>query len=50
MICLYSGGDVVGILLSSDATVEEAEDPGVRNVFDNSDNRVSGLTTLGDFQ
>jgi hypothetical protein len=42
MICLYSGVDVDGIP-SSEATVEEADDPGVRNVFDNSDNRFSGL-------
>ena len=39
---LYSGAEVVG-RPSSDATVEDAEEPGVRNVFDSSERRVSGL-------
>ena len=40
---LYSGVLLVVGIPSSEATVEEAEDPGVRNVFDSSDSRVSGL-------
>jgi len=39
---LYSGVDVMG-RPSSEATVEDAEEPEVRNVFERSDNRVSGL-------
>jgi hypothetical protein len=40
---LYSGVLDVAGRLSSEATVEEADEPGVRNVFDSSDRRVSGL-------
>jgi hypothetical protein len=40
---LYSGVLDVAGRLSSEATVEDAEEPGVRNVFDSSDRRVSGL-------
>jgi len=40
---LYSGVLDAAGRLSSEATVEDAEEPGVRNVFDNSDRRVSGL-------
>ena len=43
MICLISGVDTVGGTPSSGAIVDEAEDPDVRTVLDNSDNRVSGL-------
>ena len=40
---MYSGADVGGILLSSEATVDEADDPEVLKVWDNSDSLSSGL-------
>jgi hypothetical protein len=43
MICLISGVDIGGITASSGAMADEAEDPEVRTVLDNSDKRVSGL-------
>jgi hypothetical protein len=43
MICLISGVDIGGITASSGAMTDEAEDPEVRTVLDNSDKRVSGL-------
>lgn len=43
MICLISGADTVVGTPSSGAMVDEADDPEVRTVLDNSDNRVSGL-------
>jgi len=43
MICLISGVDTFVGTPSSGAMVDEAEDPEIRTVLDNSDNRVSGL-------
>jgi hypothetical protein len=45
MICLNSGVDTEA-MPSSEATVDDPEDPGLRNVLDNSDNRTSGLIIL----